>query len=155
MAFSFIRFKEPLNSCLIEFLTFCSSELSAYWLWFLVEALCTSLWGIIKFHTSKFQFEICLAHSQVSRHRKIFYLCFFFQHHIHEQIFNTFSTNLHLNLFQFNLNPIIEFIFNSSGIHFKSIQKSINTFEFNPIQGACKLSFNVFIWMELNLGFKI
>jgi hypothetical protein len=38
---------------------------------------------------------------------------FFFQHHIREQIFNTLSTNLHLNSLQLNpielnLNPIIE-----------------------------------------------
>jgi hypothetical protein len=34
----------------------------------------------------------------------------FFQHHIHEKIFNTFLINFHLFLIiKLNLNPIIEF----------------------------------------------
>jgi hypothetical protein len=58
--------------------------------------------------------------------RFFLYICnfkfFFFQHHIHKKIFNTFSTNMHLNSFQLNLNPIVE-------LHLVLIQFKVHAME--------------------------
>ncbi len=89
----------------------------------------------IRFHTSlleQFQTWKFSAHSQINRHGKVyfwilFFLKFFFEHHIHKHILNTFSTNLHLISFQFNwiLIPLLSWI----GIQFKFPSIYLNSIE--------------------------
>jgi len=57
----------------------------------------------------------------------VFLQVLFFQHHVHEWIFNTFSINLHLVSLQLNFNLVVEF--NSSC----NQCNSIFSFEWNSI----------------------
>lgn len=76
------------------------------WWWFIVVSLGRSLF-------EQFQTRICLAHPHIKRHDKVLFryvfLIFFpFQHHIHEQIFNTFFTNMHPISFSWILLPLVQ-----------------------------------------------
>jgi hypothetical protein len=50
----------------------------------------------------QFQLGIYLTHFQVNKHGMVDFKSFFFQHHIRDRIFSTFSTNLHAICFQLN-----------------------------------------------------
>jgi hypothetical protein len=72
-------------------------------------------------------------------------LNFFFQHHIHEKIFNTFCINFHpFFIISFNsiLTQLLNLIqFKCQSMYLNSIEKELdsNLKNYNSIQGACNV----------------
>jgi hypothetical protein len=115
-----------------------------------------------KLSVGQFQTEIYLAHSQVKRHKKSvfsnlsFWSFFFPQHHIPEQISNTFSTNLH-PIFFYNWILILMLNWIRIRIQYISIQYESN---FNS-NSSCMQRYSIFssewdsIFTKINSFFSL